>query len=371
MELLLLIFFVLTAFFFFAIREGSQQTRREDSVKSRSVGSGSTGNRGVAAVTTNAPVAGSVSVRQAVGVIGTLAQAAGLAAAAMAAIAVGTVVIGSMVAAEVIRAGFEEYKRARSGVDARGEQRHREQEIRDINSEIGEYESKRFRDGRLNEYDDRELAELYSRRNNGALQLAQTNEIIMANDVSKGVGAYDNVSVSDANTHILQFHVGQSVFGKSCRLCGMPMVLQWKQRLATVQMSDFFWGCTGFFGRTCRNTERFARSDMTLFTNTDREEFAITATQLTSIASLPQSRQLIRRRMDGIVDVANRSYYCPVHHEPMVLRTKKNPESIRDMYFYGCPRWRPAGPGCNQIVKLKSAAQLSAALETTSGRGFL
>lgn len=103
---------------------------------------------------------------------------------------------------------------------------------------------------------------------------------------------------------------------------------------------------------------------MTLFTNVDREEFTISATALTSIAKLPQSRQLIRRRMDEIVNVANSAYYCPVHREPMVLTFKKGARTIRDMYSYDCPR-------CNQKVKLKSAAQLSASLETATGKGFL
>lgn len=110
---------------------------------------------------------------------------------------------------------------------------------------------------------------------------------------------------------------------------------------------------------------------MTLFTNTDREEFTISASELTSIVRPPQSRQMIRRRMDEVVNVANSTYYCPIHHEPMILKAKKDAHTIRDMYFYGCPRWRPSGPSCNQIVKLKSAAQVSAALETMSGKGIL
>lgn len=166
----------------------------------------------------------------------------------MAAIAVGTVVVGAMVAAHLIRTGMNEYRKSRAGVDVRGERQRREWEIRDVNDEIDEYEDKRFRDGRLNEYDQHQLNRLHCRREDKAELLAQTNEIVIANQVAEGVGTYDNVNVTDVNTHILQFHVGQTVFGKTCPRCDRPMVLQWQRHLETVRMSDFFWGCTGYFG---------------------------------------------------------------------------------------------------------------------------
>ena len=366
MEILLLIFLGLTAFFFFA-----RDKDPEDTSGDPSVGSDTHGNQSVTVVSSASRSNRVRPIQGAVGFIEALTDAAGLAIGAMAAIAVGTVVVGTAVAAHLIRAGIAEYQRAHGSVDAKRERERREREVRDINSEIMEYESKRFRDGRLNENEGRDLKELYRCRHDRTLLLAEANGIVIADDVAKGVGAYDNVHVSDVNTHILQFHVGQTVFGKACRRCGTPMVLQWQQRLETVQMRDFFWGCAGFYDGKCRNVEPFVQSDMTLFTNTDREEFTISTSELTSIARLPHSVQLIRRRMDGLVNIANSTYYCPVHHEPMVLRTKRDADTLRDMYFYGCPRWRPSGLTCNQIVKLKSAAQLSAALETMSGRGIL
>ncbi len=298
-------------------------------------------------------------------------QASALALGTMVAVAVGTLVIGAHVASRLIRSTLDEYRAASQVVDSEKERSLREREIRDINSEIGEYEEKRLRDGRLDQYEGHELDELYRRRQSESALLADANSLVIANRIVDGEGTYDSLRVSDVNTHVLQFHVGQTVFGKVCGRCGLPMVLQWKQRLETLHMADFFWGCTGFFDRRCRNVEQFKQSDMDLFTRTDREEFTIGAAQLMSIARLPQSVRVTKRRMDEIVSLPNSTYYCPVHHEPMVLRRKNKPESLRDMYFYGCPRWRPEGPGCHQIVKLKSAAQLSAALETKTGKGML
>ena len=367
MEILLLIFLGLTAFFFFFARDKDP----EDTSGARSIGSDTHGDESVTIVRPANRSNRVGRVQGALGFIEAVADAAGQAIGTMAAIAVGTVVIGTSVAAYLIREGIAEYQRAHGSVDANREREHREREVSEINSEIVEFERKRSRDGRLNENEDRDLNELIHRRHDSALLLAEANEILIADNVAKGGSAYDNVHVSDLNTHILQFHVGQTVFGKVCRQCGTPMVLQWQQRLETVQMRDFFWGCAGFYDGKCRNIEPFVRSDMTLFTNTDREEFSISTSELTSIARIPQSVRLIRHRMDGLVNVANSTYYCPVHHEPMVLRTKRDADTLRDMYFYGCPRWRPSGPTCKQIVKLKSASQLSAALETMSGRGIL
>ena len=298
-------------------------------------------------------------------------QASALALGTLVAVAVGTLVIGAHVASRFIRSTLEEYRTASQMVDSEKERSRREREIRDINSEIGEYEDKRLKDGRLGQYESHELDELYRRRQRESALLADANGLVIANRIVDGEGTYDKLRVSDVNTHVLQFHVGQTVFGKACGRCGMPMVLQWKQRLETLHMADFFWGCTGFFDRRCHNVEQFKQSDMDLFTRTDREEFTIGAAQLTSIARLPQSVRVTKRRMDEIVNLPNNTYYCPVHHEPMVLRRKNRPESLRDMYFYGCPRWRPEGPSCQQVVKLKSAAQLSAALETKTGKGML
>ena len=313
-----------------------------------------------------------------VGFLESLAEASMMAAGTMvafAAVAVGTVVISTgfaaYAAATVIRSVLDEHRSARPETDAVNERRRRERDVQIVNAQIAEYESKSQRDGHLNEYDWHTLRDFYDEREEKRSLLVAANGLVIADQMNSGTGTYDIVRVTDDKTHILQFHVGQTVFGKVCGSCGRPMVLQWQQHLETVRMRDFFWGCTGFYSRTCRNVERFEQSDMELFTKTDREEFTIPTAQLSSIARSPQAVKMVRRRMDEIVNVGNSTYYCPIHHEPMVLRQKKGAETLRDLFFYGCPRWRPSGPSCKQIVKLKSAAQLSAALETATGRGML
>ena len=371
MEILLLIFLGLTAFFLIANRSGRSSDTTSLVPAERSARQ-------------EAHVAGAgrsdVHVRRGTvtGFLESLAEASIDAVGTMvavAAVAVGTVVIGTGVAAyaaaAIIRSVLEEHRSTRPDTNAVDERTRRERDVQTVNAEIAEYERKRYRDGRLNEYDSRALSGLCDDREKKKSLLVAANGLVIAEQMSSDTGTYDTVIVTDDKTHILQFHVGQAVFGKVCGRCGMPMVLQWQQHLETVRMRDFFWGCAGFYSGTCRNVERFQQSDMDLFTRTDREEFTIPTTQLSSIARSPHAVRMVRRRMDELVNVGNSTYYCPVHHEPMVLRRKNGAETLRDMFFYGCPRWRPSGPSCNQIVKLKSAAQLSAALETATGRGIL
>ena len=377
MEILLLIFIGLTAFFFFKGKDKSTNVHSSESEGH----SESYGESDIMALASPSH-ASRRRVRRtsgnAVGLIESLVEASAMAVGTMvavAAVAVGTIIIGTGVAAyataSIIRSTVEKYWDAHGAANPDRERAYREREIRDINSEIDEYERKRHVDGSLNEYAAHELEDLHRRRSEESVLLEGANSLIIANRMADGSESYDNMHVSDVNTHVLQFHVGQTVFGKTCGRCGMPMILQWMRKLETVRMVDFFWGCAGFFDGKCRNTEPFRRSDMVLFTRTDREEFSINSKQLSSIIRLPQSANLVSRRVGQIVNLPNSTYYCPIHHEPMVLRQKNRPESLLDMYFYGCPRWRPTGPTCKQIVKLKSAGQLSAALETMTGKGIL
>ena len=391
MEILLLVFLGLTAWFFLTNRSDTSNhlANRSDS-SADLAGSSDTSNDKAPPVVirrqrrpypTPQASMGPVLVshkRSGAGFVESLARAAMQAAGTMvtvAAVAVGTVVIGTAVAAYaaagVIRSVLDEYRRGGRNTDAARERASREREVREVNSLIFELEEKRARDGRLNPYDAYELDGLYRNRDERAALLVGANGLVIADQMSARTGTYDNLHVTDVNTHVLQFHVGQAVFGKSCSRCGMPMVLQWRQHLESVRMADFFWGCAGFYGGTCRNVERFGQADMDLFTRTDREEFTIDTRQLSVIARQPEAVRVVRRRMNEIVNEPNSTYYCPVHHEPMVLRRKKGAETLRDLYFYGCPRWRPAGVSCGQMVKLKSAAQLSAVLETATGRGIL
>lgn len=134
----------------------------------------------------------------------------------------------------------------------------------------------------------------------------------------------------------------------------------------------FFWSCIGYYDKSCSNTENFTQADITLFTRIDREEFKITNQQLGNIMLLPGVADDIERRMSKIKNNTTNIYLCPIHSEPMVLREKRNNvQGLLDQYFLGCPRWKPEIKGCNQIVKIKSPAQLTSILEAFYGRGIL
>lgn len=240
----------------------------------------------------------------------------------------------------------------------------------ELNNEILELEQKKYRDRRLNQHDDQRLTSLYTQRDNLKDEIRTNNELLMVEKMKNGQGVYESVHINNANTHILQFHVGQTVFGKRCRQCGRPMILQWKQGMQAIAMSDFFWGCIGFY-EGVRHNELFMQSDMDLFTRVDRPEFQVSSQQLGNIILLPGPKSNINKRMSDIKQEQTDVYLCPIHNEPMVLREKKDANGLLDQYFFGCARWGLGNGGCNQIVKLKSPAQLASALEAFYGRGIL
>ena len=241
---------------------------------------------------------------------------------------------------------------------------------KELNDQILELEHKRYRDRSLNQNDSQRLNSLYAQRDTLKDDVRKNNELFLIENMQAGKGVYDSVHINNVNTHILQFHVGQTVFGKRCRQCGRPMILQWKQGMQTVAMSEFFWGCIGFY-EGVRHNEAFMQSDMDLFTRIDRPEFEVSSQQLGSIILLPGPKANITKRMSDIKQEQTDVYLCPIHNEPMVLREKKDAQGLLDQYFFGCPRWLPAKGGCSQIVKLKSPAQLASALEAFYGRGIL
>ena len=241
---------------------------------------------------------------------------------------------------------------------------------KDLNDQILELELKKRRDRNLNQHDNQLLTGLYSKRDNLKDEIKSNNELLMAEKMQSGQGTFDSIHINNVNSHILQFHVGQTVFGKRCRKCGRPMVLQWKQGMQTVSMSDFFWGCIGFY-EGLRHHEAFNQSDMDLFTRIDRPEFEMSSQALSNIISLPGPKSNITKRMSDLKREQTDVYLCPIHNEPMVLREKNDAQGLLDQYFFGCPRWLPNNQGCGQIVKLKSPAQLSSALEAFYGRGIL
>ncbi len=241
---------------------------------------------------------------------------------------------------------------------------------RELNDAISELERKKARDRSLNRNDHQRLIGLYEQRDKLKQEVWHNNELVMTERMVDGKGVYDNLHITDVNTHVLQFHVGQTVFGKRCRQCGRPMILQWKQGMATVTMSNFFWGCIGFY-EGVRHNEPFHQTDMNLFTRIDRPEFEVSTSQLNSILQLPAPRQHVAKRLSEARKQETEVYLCPIHNEPMVLREKKGAHGLLDQFFFGCPRWSPKDGGCSQIVKLKSPGQLASALEAYYGRGIM
>lgn len=241
---------------------------------------------------------------------------------------------------------------------------------KELNDQILELELKKRRDRTLNQYDNQRLSSLYAKRDNLKDEIRRNNELLMTEKMQNGQGTYDSVHINNVNSHILQFHVGQTVFGKRCRQCGRPMALQWKQGMQTVSMTDFFWGCIGFY-EGLKHHEPFMQADMDLFTRVDRPEFEMSSQSLSNIILLPGPKANIVKRMNEIKKETTDVYLCPIHNEAMVVREKKDAQGILDQYFFGCPRWLPNSQGCSQIVKLKSPAQLASALEAFYGRGIL
>jgi len=272
--------------------------------------------------------------------------------------------------AQVAYEKYEEFRARNRSVNLTLANKSIHNATKELNDQILDLESKKRRDYSLNENDSQFLASLYSKRDNLKNEMRNNNELIMTEKMQNGHGTYDSIHINNLNSHILQFHVGQTVFGKRCSRCGRPMVLQWKQGMNTVSMSDFFWGCIGFY-EGLRHTEAFEQSDMDLFTRSDRPEFEISSQELSNIAMLPGPKSNIKNRMNEIKREQTDIYLCPIHNEPMILREKKNAQGVLDQYFFGCPRWLPNGRGCSQIVKLKSPAQLASALEAYYGRGIL
>jgi len=265
---------------------------------------------------------------------------------------------------------YEEYRKLNRSINLNKANLPVLDETKRVNDEIIELESKYQYDGTLNQYDKQQLSELYSQRDDLKEKIRTNKELLMVERMNAGDGIYDSIHVQDINSHILQFHVGQTVFGKRCGRCGKPMVLQWKRGQHSINMADFFWGCIGFYDGS-RHLEPFVQSDLDLFTKIDRPEFELKSQQLGNILSQPGPQKNITKRMNGIKQQSTDTYLCPVHNEPMIVREKREADGLLDQYFFGCPRWQPNNNGCNQIVKLKSPAQLASALEAFYGRGIL
>ena len=154
-------------------------------------------------------------------------------------------------------------------------------------------------------------------------------------------------------------------------------------RVNNCQRERFFWACSGWYieingRRACNRQELLSPDDLLLFTNLKRPEFTISSRELTDAALDPARAERLRQALDSIRaehrkrDIGIALYRCPVHGESMVMRRKNvQTADLLDEFFLGCPRWLSDGSGCSFVVKLKSAAQMSAVLDGERQEGLL
>ena len=251
-------------------------------------------------------------------------------------------------------------------------------ELDETNTRIQRLRQKFLDRGVLSPADIEENQHLMNLRRLLMAELDALDQVAMAEQV---VEAEDELEVQDLNDdqlHILQYQVGQNALNKSCRVCHRKMVLQWESKLLIVNRRDqFFWGCSGFYvppPRQCKHTEKLQDSDFNVLLTTQRSEFSCTAQELAEVTFNKDPRRIrdairsIRSKQQKTKQGLER-YRCPVHGERLMLKEKKDSADLHDQFFLGCPRWLPDNQGCNYIVKLKSAGQISAALNAGGEEG--
>lgn len=256
-----------------------------------------------------------------------------------------------------------------------------ERELQDVNERI-QYLRKKYKErGGLSDKEKRQWHELRAERDELNSQLSSLERYQTAAEISEKEKDYSAIHITDETAHILQYHVGQNAFNKICE-CRRPMVLQWNRNIETPGLKDLVWGCSGWYieakgRRACEKMVRLTMDDLDLFANLKRPEFSISSEQLTKIALDPVKAKRLRAALHGIKE-NHRSrrmgvavYRCPVHGESLLLRKKKDPKGFLDEFLLGCPRWLPDNAGCNFIVKLKSAAQVSGLLDAETGSGLI
>lgn len=261
-------------------------------------------------------------------------------------------------------------------------QERNERELQQVNEEIVGLQ-KRYRDrGGLDDQQKRRWAILKERRDALNLEIAAIDKFSAAEEIVQEEKNYRPIVISDENAHILQYHVGQSAYNKLCH-CGRVMVLQWNRSVATAGLNDFFWGCSGFYVKVdarpvCQRTQKLTMDDLNLFANLNRPEFEIDSVSLTRETINPVKARRIRQALDSIKGAQQSkrmgiaTYRCPVHGESLRLKRKnQSTDQLLDEYFLGCPRWLPDNAGCNFLVKLKSAAQISSVLDAEKHKGVL
>lgn len=308
----------------------------------------------------------------------------------------GIVQVGSAIAKAVPSVVEAAVKAARSIVDEvakvadqlfqeppKSASERRERELQEINEEI-QHLRKKYQDrGSLSKRDRQAWERLKQQRQEINEQLAGFDQISTADTIVKEEKSYQATKIADDTAHILQFHVGRSTYNKICS-CGRPMILQWNRELKTPGIQDFFWGCSGWYivdskgQHACGYRVPLVDDELNIFANLNRSDFQIKSAELTRKTLDPKRANRVRQALDSIrVEHRKRRlgisiYRCPIHGESLRLQRKgKTNNGLLDEYFLGCPRWQPDNQGCNFIIKLKSAGQISSVLTAEHQQGIL
>ncbi|MDC7706557.1 hypothetical protein [Vogesella indigofera] len=251
-----------------------------------------------------------------------------------------------------------------------------EQDLNEVNERIQRLRERHLSRKYLTDSEQREWEHLKAQRQHLTNDILALDKVCHAEEIATAADDYESLIITDHESHILQYHVGQSTQNKSCPRCGRPMMLQWQQSLQVAYRKDFFWGCSGFTFNQCRHAEPMSTSDFNIFLNTKRSEFELTPEELAEFTFQKSPTRVAEAMRDIKSKLAQRKqgvneYRCPFHMEKLILREKRKFNGLADQFFLGCPRWQYDNNGCNYIVKLKSAAQLSAVLNASGENGVV
>lgn len=258
-----------------------------------------------------------------------------------------------------------------------------ERELAEVNKRIMRLREHYLQQGSLPMRDQRRLAGLRAEREELNQILKDIDRFQTAEEVVEKRTEFNTTVIDDSTAHILQYHVGQSTDNKICPNCNRAMVLQWQRALQTARVQDFYWGCSGWYKirlngmRACKHKLELSPADLNIFANLSRPEFAVSSPELTRVVTEANRTERLRAVLNDILAHHRHKergiliYRCPLHGETLRFKRRTVHTDILDQYFLGCPHWLPENAGCNYLVKLKSAAQISAVLDTESGDGVI
>lgn len=275
----------------------------------------------------------------------------------------------AVTAATVIGTKYRQIKEKYADINIDRMKQQRFDQLKRVNDEIIEIERKIRRDGRLTESEGERLDELVIQRSKLRERIENAKEVIAAEDIVANEGEYAYKEVDAENPNELVRLAGQVMINKPCPLCFRPQALRWKTGITEPTVNDLFWACTGYFivstngDRACSYRKGLDLHDREIFANIARPGLELPANRLNNIILKPEVSQLIKNKLSDSVREVSENYLCPVHHEPMELRTKKTATDLLDLYFLKCRR-------CEQTVKIKSAPQLDAVLQSYDQKGL-